>query len=212
VASGGRGGQHVTPRHRDLLLTAVMLGLALTPAWFVPTWLSVPWQLVFFVVGPLALWHSWHHAPWQPTPRAELDRVLRALALRPESRFCDLGAGDGRLVARVHAATGAECTGLEVSPLLWLVASARLAASRRTRARLGDLYRADLSSYDAVYVWGTAYSVDTERFGAHVRTAMRPGARLVSYHHPVHGLVPDRVDEGGQRPLFVYTIPSPGAR
>lgn len=198
----------MTPQHRDLLLTAVMIGLALTPAWFLPAWLSVPWQLVFVIVGPLALWHSWHHAPWQPTPQAELDRVLRALALAPGARFCDLGAGDGRLVARVNAATGADCTGIEVSPLLWLVAHARLLLRPRARVRLADLYRFDLSSFDAAYVWGTAYSVDTERFGAHVRRVMRPGARLVSYHHPVHGLVPDHVDVGGQRPLFIYTIPT----
>ena len=197
----------MTARHRDLMLTAVLLGLALTPAWFVPPWLSLPWQLVFLVVGPPALWYSWHHAPWQPTPKAELDRLLNALDLAPGARFCDLGAGDGRLVARVAAATGADCTGLEIAPLLWLVAQARLVGVRGARVRFADIYRADLSAYDAVYVWGTDYSVGAPRFGAHVLGAMRPGARLVSYHYPVHGLTPDREDQGGQRPLFVYTIP-----
>ncbi len=197
----------MSARQRDLLLTAVLLAIGVTPAWFLPPWLSVPWQLVFLIAGPPALWYSWHHAPWQPTPRAELARLMTALELTSGERFCDLGAGDGRIVAWLHDRTGADCTGIEASPLPWVVALLRLWRRPGARVVFGDLYRADLSAYDAVYVWGVAYSVATPRFGAHVRAAMRPGARLVSYHYPVHGMEPVGVDREGQRPLFRYVIP-----
>ncbi len=193
-------------RQRDLLLTAVMLGILLTPAWLLPSWLSVAWQLAVAVVGLPALWYSWQHAPWQPTPRSELDRLLAALQLGPDSRFCDLGAGDGRVVLWLHQQTGADCTGIEAAPLQWAIARLRLAVrgTPRTRVLLGDLYTADLSGFDVVYVWGTAYSVGTERFAARMREGLRPGARLVSYHTPLVGWSPERVDEGGQRPLYTY--------
>lgn len=194
-------------RRRDLLLTLVLLGIGLTPAWLTPDWLSVPWRIAGAILGPPAVYFSWRYSPWWPTPAAELPRLLQHLALAPEHTFCDLGAGDGRLVLWVHRATGAECVGIEVSPLQYLVARARLAISGtpRTTVRLGDLYRADLSRFDAVYIWGTAYLVSTPRFSQHVQAALRPGARLVSYHYPVPGLQPDTIDTDGLRPIYVYT-------
>jgi SAM-dependent methyltransferase len=204
-------------RRRDLLLTLVLVCIGLTPGWLAPHWLSVPWLLAGLLLGAPAVYASWTHAPWMPTPTDELPRILGHLALGPDQSFCDLGAGDGRMVLRVHAATGARCTGIELSPLQYLIARARIAlvGSARTSIRLGDLYAADLSAHDAVYVWGTAYSVGTPRFAEHVRRALRPGARLVSYHHPVRGLEPVLVDRAGQRPIHVYVIPDPvtgGAR
>ena len=188
-------------RRRDLLLTLVMLGVALTPAWLTPGWFAVPWLVATLALAGPALWLSWQHAPWVPTPRAELPRLLAALKLEPGERFCDLGAGDGRMVRWVRDATEARCMGIEASPLL--VAVARL---RGADVRLGDLYAADLSDVDVVYVWGTAYSVGTPRFRELLERALRPGARVVSYGTPVDGLEPDFVDEGGQRPIFGYVM------
>jgi hypothetical protein len=178
-----------------------MVCIGLTPAWLLPQPWSSGWLAVGLLLGGPAVVLTWRHAPWVPTPAEELPRILRHLALQPGQRCCDLGAGDGRLVLRIEAATGVPCDGIEASPLLWAVARLRGAA-----VRLGDLYRSDLSAYDAVYVWGTAYSVGAPRFGERMRAAMRPGARLVSYHQPVHGLEPVEVDEGGLRPIYVYVL------
>jgi hypothetical protein len=194
-------------RRRDLLLTLVMMGILLTPAWLTPPWFSRPWEVAAVLLGAPAVFLTWHHAPWVPTPKAELPRIVRALALQPTERFCDLGAGDGRLLVWVQAATGAACTGIEAAPLLALLARLRIALSGGgARIRFGDLYAADLSEFDAVYVWGTAYSVGTERFRAFLQRSARPGTRLVSYHTPIPGLVPTAVDEGGQRQLFTYVL------
>ncbi len=195
-------------RRRDLLLTSVMVCIGLTPAWLTPAWFSTPWLIAGVCLGIPALYASWRYAPWVPTPSGELPRLLTHLALSPEHAFCDLGAGDGRMVLWVHRATGADCTGVEIAPLQYLVARARLALSGSARVRVlpGDLYRTDLSRFDAVYVWGTAYFVSTPRFGAYVQRALRDGARLVSYHHPVHGLQPAQIDSGGERPIYVYVI------
>lgn len=193
-------------RRQDLLLTLVMLGIALTPAWLLPAPWSTGWGFVVVLLGAPAVWWSWTHAPWQPTPKAELHRVLGRLALTPDMHFCDLGAGDGRLVVAVHRATGAACTGLEAAPLMFVLGwiRTRWTGTARTHIRLADLYQADLTDFDVLYVWGTAYSVSQERFGALAAAALARGARLVSYHHPVAGLTPTWVDAGGLRPLFGY--------
>jgi hypothetical protein len=194
-------------RRQDLLMTAVMIGVVLTPAWFLPAPWSQVWQLVTLLVGAPALWWSATHAPYHPTPAAETARVVAALNLAPGQRFCDLGAGDGGLLLRVRAATGATAHGIEASPLPWLVARWRTRGVDGVSLAFGDLYRADLSSFDAVYVWGTAYGTATDRFVARMRATMKPGARLVSYHHALPGLAPTHVDREGQRPLFVYAMP-----
>lgn len=209
--AGASTEHHGAERRGDVRLTLVMLAILITPAWFTPAWISLPWQIAVVLGGIPAVLATWQHAPWMPTPRAEADRVIRHLGLRPGKRFCDLGAGDGRMVVRVHRATGADCTGIERTPLLLLAAWVRLALQGGRGARVvpGDLYRADLSRYDTVYVWGTAYSVGTERFGARMREALAPGARLVSYHQPVAGWEPAEVYMGGQRPIYVYLL-TPG--
>ncbi|HHO49335.1 MAG TPA: class I SAM-dependent methyltransferase [Deltaproteobacteria bacterium] len=197
-------------RRRDLLLTLVMLGILLTPAWLTPDWISLPWRITFAILGPPAVYFSWRYSPWWPTPSAELPRILHHLALSPGDAFCDLGAGDGRMVLWVHRATGARCVGIEISPLQYLLAQTRLAVqgTSGTTIRLGDLFAADLSGFDAVYIWGTAYLVSTPEFSGHVRTALRPGARLVSYHYPVPGLKAEAIDTDGLRPVYVY-VPVP---
>ena len=76
-----------------------------------------------------------------------------------------------------------------------------------TRVRWGDLYRTDLSEFDVVYVWGTAYSVGTDAFAAFAARSLRPGARLVSYHTPIPGWEPVDVDKAGMRPIYIYCWP-----
>jgi len=154
-----------------------------------------------------ALIFTWRFAPWVPTPKAELDRLLRCMDLDASQSFCELGAGDGRLMVWVHRHTGARCTGLEVSPLMFLVGWVRVTLGRAGRVRFLDMYKADLSSYDVVYVWGTAYWVGTPEFREYLGRTLKPGARLVSYQQPLSDWTPDLVDRGGQRPIYVYNQP-----
>lgn len=196
-------------RHRDLLQTAVVLGLLLTPAWLLPVPASRAWQAVVLVLAGPALWFTWHHAPWVPTPRHELDRLVAALDVGPGDRVVDLGAGDGRVVRALAERTGAEAVGVEATPLWWLLAQLRTAGQPLATVHLGDLYRTDLSEADAVYVWGTASSVGTSAFEDHLRSTARPGTRVVSYSTALATWSPGVVDRAGERPMFVYTVPEP---
>jgi hypothetical protein len=184
----------------------VVLGIALTPAWLGPSWMMLPWVLgVLLLLGPM-LWLTWTHAPFVPTPDDDVARIVSALSLSPGERFVDLGSGDGRVLRAVHHATGAEGLGIEAAPGLWLWSWLRTARCPGVRVRLGDLRGADLSQVDAVYVWGTAYSVGTPGFTAWLREGLPPGARVVSYGQPLHGWEPDGVDGSGQRPVHRYVV------
>lgn len=183
-----------------------MLGLLLTPAWLTPPWFSTPWLVgVLALAGP-GLWWSWRHAPWVPTPADDVDIILRLLALGPGDRFCDLGAGDGRMVQRVHHATGADCTGIEGVPLLYAIGWLRALPDAGCHMQLGDLTRVPLETYDALYIWGTAYGSGTAEFVQHLRARVRPGTRVVCYHTPLADLPPAEVDATGQRPVYAYEL------
>lgn len=194
------------PRGRDLLQTAVVVGIALTPAWLGPSWLTLPWVLgVGLLLGPM-LWLTWTHAPFVPTPSADLERIVAALELGPGQRFVDLGSGDGRVLRAVHRATGADGLGIEAAPGLWLWSWLASWTLPGVQVRLGDLRSAPLPDVDAVYVWGTGYFVGTEAFAAWLRGGLRPGARVVSYGEPLHDWTPDDVDRQGVRPVFRYLV------
>lgn len=197
-------------RRHNLLLTLVMVGVGMTPAWLGPSWLVLPWMVAGVLFGGPAVYYTWRYAPWMPSPAVEVPRIVTALGLGPGQGFCDLGAGDGRLVVAVRRATGARCVGIEAAPLQYLVGRLHLAlrGDRDTVLRFGDLHRADLSGFDALYVWGTAYWVATPAFREHLQRTLKPGARVVSYHHRLHGLRPVRVDDSGVRPIYVF-VPRP---
>ena len=196
-------------RRRNLLLALVVLCVVCTPAWFLPIELGRLWLLVGLVLGVPSAYISWRYAPWVPTPEKEVARILRLLNLQPHEAFCDLGAGDGRMVVRIQRATGADCAGIEVSPAHYLMARVRLAiqGNRKTSLIFGHVHGVDLSRFDALYVWGTGYWVATPEFADRIRRMVRPGGRLVSYHYPLHGMKADCVDEDGLRPLHLYVQP-----
>jgi len=198
----------VTHRAHNLLQTTVVLLALLTPAWLLPAWVGLPWAVaVALLAGPM-LWLTWHHAPWVPTPAEETAAIVEALQLGPTSTFVDLGAGDGRLLQRLHAASGARCVGVEAAPLVYLLGRLRLAwAGSPCRLVWGDLRRFDLSDADAVYLWGTAYGLD-QAWVDRLRS-LRPGARVVSYGTPLPGWDPTSVLDHGLRSLYIYEVESP---
>lgn len=199
----------MTDRGHDLLQTTVVVLALLTPAWLLPSGPALAWLLGVGALAAPMLWWTWHHAPWVPTPADETDRLLELLALRPGDRFLDLGAGDGRVLQRVHAATGAHCEGIEAAPLVWALGRLRLRlAGSPCVLRRGDLRTAELDGVDAVYLWGTAYGLGPDLV-AWLRAGLPPGARVVSYATPLPGWDPVAIDTDGQRPLHLYQLPEP---
>ncbi len=198
----------MTWRQRDLLQSAVVLCIALTPAWLLPSWLMLPWVVgTLVLVGPL-LWLTWSHGPFVPTPRDDVARIVAAMVQSSGERFVDLGSGDGRMLLAIHQATGASGLGIEGAPALWLWSWLRTLRVQGVQVRLGDLRKADLSQVDAVYVWGTPYLVGTEAFGDWLRAGLRPGARVVTYGEPLVGWVEETVDGSGVRAVHRYVAGS----
>lgn len=92
-------------------------------------------------IGP-SLDYATHY---EPTPLADLDRLLDALPLAPErTTFVDLGAGMGRVVLRAAERPFRQIIGVEISPALHEIAKENRSAYRgELRCRDVRLVRAD---------------------------------------------------------------------
>jgi len=159
-----------------------------------------------------AIWVGWNltlDALWQPTDRATVRRILFLAQVQPEETVVDLGCGDGRIViaaARTFAARG---IGIEIDParVLWAKTAVLLSGVRKNvRILRNDIYKADLHDADVVVLF---LSPDANyRLQDKLLRELKPGARIVSYYHPMSGWEPEEVGVAKTGyPIYLYRIP-----
>ncbi|GAD22707.1 class I SAM-dependent methyltransferase [Acidovorax sp. MR-S7] len=166
---------------RALIALGFPLSLLLTGAAALPSWAWLLPLAVLLLVYPL---NAWRDAPLFPTPRGAL-RGLDALApLPPGAAVLDAGCGlgDGLLALRA-AYPQARLHGLEWSWPLALLCRLRCPWAR---VRRGDIWAADWSGYQLVYLFQRPESM--ARAAAKAQAEMMPGSWLVSLAFEVPGL------------------------
>jgi SAM-dependent methyltransferase len=152
------------------------------------------------------IWTNSRGAPWVPTPRSVVHRMLSLAQVRPGEAVYDLGCGDGRVLVMAVRRFRARAVGIEidVSRFLWsLAVIAVLGLWRRVRLVRGDLFRQDLQEADVVV---TYLLQDTnDRLQAKLLREMRPGARVVSNTFRFSDLKLAACDE--EYRIYLYRIP-----
>ncbi len=186
---------------RVLIALGFPLSLALTGAAALPAWAWLIPLALLLAVYPL---NAWRDAPLFPTPAGALQGLEALAPLPPGARVLDAGCGLGDgLRALRQAYPQARLDGLERSwPLRWLCAL----RSPWARVRQGDIWLADWSGYQLVYLFQRPESMTRALVKA---GEMAPGSWLVSLEFPLPGVAPQAqwpVREGG-RMVWVYRLP-----
>lgn len=123
-------------------------------------------------------------------------------------RFLDLGAGLGSVLSPLAAQRPeAHFTGVENAPVTWLAGRLRTARQANCDWRWGDLWRADLGSYDVVYAFLSPAPMAA--LWTKVQREMRPGTLFISNSFPVPAIAAERVIEVGdarQTRLYCYRL------
>jgi hypothetical protein len=175
----------------DVLQIAIALGLivgAVVLAYFV---------FASFVFG----------AGYQPTPARAVEMMLRLAEVGPGDVVFDLGAGTGAIVFRAARTYRARVIGSEVEPVRVLILRLRRRwgpERDRITIRWGDLFHLDFREATVVttFLWPGAM----ERLRPKFEAELTPGARVVSYYHPVPHWTPERHEP--ETNVYLYRWPS----
>lgn len=187
---------------RGLIAAGFPLSLALLGAASLPTWAWLVPLALLLLVYPL---NAWRDAPLFPTPRDALQGLAVHAPLPPDARVLDAGCGLGDgLKALRQAYPEAHLQGLEWSwPLRWLCA----VRCPWARVRRADMWKADWSAYQVVYVFQRPESM--ARAAAKATAEMAPGSWLVSLEFAVPGVLPAaQLRAPGGKSVWLYRMPA----
>jgi len=140
-------------------------------------------------------------APWVPTKKKDIERVMRLAELRPGEIWFELGCGDGRMTVAA-AQAGSKATGIELALPLYLAAKIR-ALKSSAKIRYGNLFKLDISNADVVYFFGMPDPI-TKKLKTKLEAELKPGTRVISYAFPVEGWEPLIVDKPTENDIDIY--------
>ena len=181
-------------------LSFLVLSASQLPAW---GWL-LPLGLLLLIY-PL---NAWRDAPVFPTPFNALKGLAEIVQLPVQALVLDAGCGMGDgLRALRSALPQARLHGLEWS---WPLAIACALRCPWARVRRGDIWLADWSGYQLVYLFQRPESMG--RAAVKAATEMQPGSWLVSLDFQLPGVEATACLQGNSRhKAWIYAIPLDGA-
>lgn len=159
---------------------------------------------IFFSLTSLA-WAGLSLAVWVPTRREDLDRILKLAELRRGQTLIELGCGTGLVARFIATHSPARVIGLElVLPLYWWSRFSRWRSRLPNLSfRWQDLFKADFSQADVIYVFGVPDTIKN-RLKTKLERELKAGSRVISYAFPVEGWQPEQVDKPAASSVTIY--------
>ena len=167
----------------------------------VPAW---GWLLPLVLLALVYPVNAWRDAPVFPTPADALLGLGKLAPLSAGARVLDAGCGLGDALKELHR----EYPDLSIDGLEW---SWPLTLICRWRCRFanvgrGDIWAADWSAYEMVYVFQRPESM--RRATEKALRELKPGAWLASLEFDAPDLAPTKLLECGDgRRLWLYQVP-----
>jgi hypothetical protein len=191
-----------TPMRKALVVLGFPLSILISS-----TTLQMPPLAWLMLLGLIVLVYprkAWRDAPLFPTPKKALKHLPDHITLLGGARILDAGSGMGDgLIALRNAYPRADLNGLEMSWPLRILSALRCGFAR---IRQGDIWLADWSSYDLVYLFQRPESMP--RAVEKAEAELRRGAWLVSLEFEARELVPHAlIDNRDSRPVWIYQVP-----
>ena len=161
--------------------------------------------LSFFVAAVLFLgWVVFFGAPWVPSHTKDVKKAFTELyKLDKKDYIVDFGAGDGK-VLKIAAQKGAKGMGIELNPIMALIATIRLIGNKGMKVKIGNYLLVDLpSETTVVYVFGDGRDIG-KVYNRVESEAKRLGKTLylISYAFPV----PKKREAGYDGSSYLYKL------
>lgn len=163
---------------------------------------------MFYFLGGLLLWYCiifvYKTKTGSPSVWSKDEHIKRLLKyVKPGMKVADMGCGDGRVLVEAVKAGARTGEGWEIEPYVWVKARqnvSRAGLERRIKIHFSDMWGADLSKYDLLFVYQlTRYA---PRFAAKCKKEMKKGSLVIANTYPIDGLPLLKRD----KELYVYQM------
>jgi SAM-dependent methyltransferase len=190
-----------TPWRRIVIAAGFPLSLLLSGPAALPSW---TWLLLLALVALVYPVNAWRDAPLFPTPPQALTGLPEHVVLAPGAAILDAGCGLGHGLSALRAAyPQARLAGIEWS---WPLSFAARMRCPWATIRQGDIWKADWSGFDMVYLFQRPESM--ARAAAKASSEMRAGTWLVSLEFAVPDHKAQAIARGADgRPVWAYRLP-----
>lgn len=120
-------------------------------------------MIIFLIFGILIIifgFTAFTGAPYVPSLKSEVEKAFTKLyKLSEKDLLIDLGAGDG-LVQKIASGYGAKSVGIELNPIIALIASIRLRKHKNAKIVCRNFYNYDFpKDTTVVYVFGDSRDI-----------------------------------------------------
>lgn len=166
-------------------------------------WLGI--LALVLLAAVTAAWASWSAAPYVPTWRRDVKRMLELAEVKPGEIVLDLGAGDGRFLVEAVRGFQARAIGYEITALAWFAAWVRIrltGTQAKAKILFRDFYRQDLSAANVVLCFLTPRAM--AKLAPKLQRELRPGTRVLSYAFSIPGWTPVRKDKPDKKRMTVW--------
>jgi len=142
-------------------------------------------------------------APWVPTSRELVSKILSMSELKPTELLYDLGSGDGRIVVAAAKDFGARSVGIEIDPFRVLYSRLKIFQLRLKNAKIvrSNFFDVDLRDADVVVLFLLQDTNDKLQRKLE-RELSKPNCRVVSLVFHFKGWEVIRADE--EEMIYIY--------
>lgn len=118
-------------------------------------------------------------APYVPTAKKEILRMLEMVKPKKNDLLVDLGSGDGRILFQA-AKSGCRCVGIEINPTLYWLSKIISKIKRLNNVSIirDDLWNFNLAPVNVLTLFFIPSKMD--RLMKKIKKEMMPGSRVVS--------------------------------
>lgn len=140
--------------------------------------------IAYFVILTPTIAALVNGAPFVPTPMKAVEKMLKIGKLKKGDKVYDIGCGDGRVVYMAAKKYGADATGFELSPFIYMLARIRhLFWRSKAKVKFANFKSKDLSDADVIFCYLLPDTLT--KLEPKLSRELKPGARVISYAFPM---------------------------
>jgi SAM-dependent methyltransferase len=167
--------------------------------------------LAFSIISVLPVTRG---AMFHPSARIRVKTFLDHVPMTGEDLLVDIGCGDGRVLREARRRYGVRALGIEVNPLIYLLARIRNIGIEGVRVQMKNFWKMNLGNADVVFCY--LFPDVMTSLAEKLAEELRPGTRVISCNFPLPGWIhtavvyPESSLNGD--PIYFYRSPDPSIK